>query len=175
MFAALIPLILGIAPQIAKWLFDDKGNIVDTGVAAAAAVVGRVTGSTDATDLARILAQEPSKRMELQVELAKLDAAKSKTEMDALVAIAVAQTNAVTSTNNIEAASGKWYAAGWRPFIGWVCGVAWAWQFVVGPSFSWVFERPMVLVDMNALSTLLIGMLGLSGMRSYDKKMGTSK
>lgn len=80
-----------------------------------------------------------------------------------------------TEVNVEEAKSEKWWKAGARPFIMWVCGVAIAYNYVIMPFivyFVKVFypEAPaMPALDTSELMTLLLGMLGLAGMRSYDK------
>jgi hypothetical protein len=83
--------------------------------------------------------------------------------------------------NKQEAASRNVFVAGWRPFIGWVCGVAMAWHFVIAPFvmfFATWFgaEIPELPVfDMDSLMTVLLGMLGLGGLRTYEKSKGLSK
>lgn len=83
--------------------------------------------------------------------------------------------------NKAEAASGSVFKGGWRPFIGWVCGVAFAYHFVLQPFI--VFGVSVVGVDipelpsfdMGSLMTVMMGMLGLGGLRSYEKKQGLTK
>jgi hypothetical protein len=81
--------------------------------------------------------------------------------------------------NKTEAANASIFVAGWRPWCGWVCGTGLAVQFLVGPLFTWaaaLFGRPVVfpVLDMSTLLTLLLGMLGLGGMRSWEKVNGTN-
>lgn len=85
-----------------------------------------------------------------------------------------------SATNAAEAQSGNWFVAGWRPWIGWVCGVALAVQFVFGPLAVWACElagrpirSPPALDDM--LWELMFGMLGLGGLRTFEKIRGVSK
>ena len=78
------------------------------------------------------------------------------------------------AVNQEEAKSQSVFVAGWRPFIGWVCGSALAYYYVAQPFLVWglsVFNinTTMPTLDVGELMTLLIGMLGLAGMRSYDK------
>ena len=83
--------------------------------------------------------------------------------------------------NKAEAASGAVFKGGWRPFIGWVCGIAFAYHFVLQPFI--VFGVSVVGVDipelpsfdMGSLMTVMMGMLGLGGLRSYEKKQGLTK
>ena len=77
--------------------------------------------------------------------------------------------------NKAEAASGSIFKGGWRPFIGWVCGVAFAYHFVLQPCIVFgaaaagidIPELPEF--DMGSLMTVMMGMLGLGGMRSIEK------
>lgn len=85
-----------------------------------------------------------------------------------------------SATNAAEAQSGGWFVAGWRPWIGWVCGVALAVQFVLGPLLVWgcglagrPIPPPPALDDM--LWELMFGMLGLGGLRTFEKIKGVSK
>jgi hypothetical protein len=83
--------------------------------------------------------------------------------------------------NKVEAASGSVFKGGWRPFIGWVCGAAFAYHFVVQPVILFAItavgvELPeLPSLDMASLMTVLLGLLGLGGMRSYEKKQGLTR
>lgn len=78
-------------------------------------------------------------------------------------------------TNIEEAKSNSIFVAGWRPYVGWVCGTGFAWQYVVGPFLQFVLNAFGVLsslpvLETGELMTMLLGMLGLAGMRSYDNR-----
>lgn len=78
-------------------------------------------------------------------------------------------------TNIEEAKSNSIFIAGWRPYVGWVCGTGFAWQYVVGPFLQFVLNAFGVLsslpvLETGELMTMLLGMLGLAGMRSYDNR-----
>jgi hypothetical protein len=83
--------------------------------------------------------------------------------------------------NKAEAASGSVFKGGWRPFIGWVCGVAFAYHFVLQPLIVFGVTAAGVEIpelpsfDMGSLMTVMMGMLGLGGLRSYEKKQGLTK
>ena len=82
--------------------------------------------------------------------------------------------------NKVEAANPNLFVAGWRPFVGWVCGAALAFQLVVAPVIMWGYQiggHPVALPAMQTelLTTLLIGMLGLGGMRTVEKLQGVAK
>jgi len=73
--------------------------------------------------------------------------------------------------NKIEAQHRTIFVAGWRPFIGWVCGVALAYNFVLRDLLIWFIgpEQVPPALQMEHLMTVLIGMLGLGGMRTFEK------
>jgi|TARA_R110000782_G_scaffold492_2_gene1604 hypothetical protein len=82
-----------------------------------------------------------------------------------------------TKINAVEAQHRTLFVAGWRPFIGWICGVALAYNFVIRDLFIWVTkttEAPPAL-QMDHLMTVLLGMLGLGGLRTYEKIKGKDK
>ena len=73
--------------------------------------------------------------------------------------------------NKIEAQHRTIFVAGWRPFIGWVCGFALAYNFVLRDLLVWYFGETTAppALQMEHLITVLIGMLGLGGMRTFEK------
>ena len=83
--------------------------------------------------------------------------------------------------NKAEASHRSALVAGWRPFIGWVCGVALAWHFVVSPVIIFLAAWFNVVLpalpefDMGSLMTVLMGMLGLGGLRTFEKSKGLTK
>ncbi len=83
--------------------------------------------------------------------------------------------------NKAEAASGSIFKGGWRPFIGWVCGTAFAYHFVLQPVILFAVTAYSLSIpelpefDMTSLMTVLGGMLGIGGLRTYEKKKGLTK
>lgn len=82
-----------------------------------------------------------------------------------------------TDTNKAEASNASVFVAGWRPFVGWVCGCAFAWAFVVGPLVSYLARLlgatvELPALDLSQLSPVLMGMLGLGAMRTVEKVNG---
>ncbi len=83
--------------------------------------------------------------------------------------------------NKAEAASGSIFKGGWRPAIGWVCASAFAYHFVLQPLIVFgvltagVELPPLPEFDMASLMTVMMGMLGLGGLRTYEKQKGISK
>ena len=77
--------------------------------------------------------------------------------------------------NKAEAASGSLFKGGWRPFIGWVCGIAFAYHFVIQPFIIFGVSAAGVEIpelpefDMGPLMTVMMGMLGLGGLRTFEK------
>lgn len=101
----------------------------------------------------------------------------SQAQKDAL-AFQIAQMQGQMATNTAEAGNQSLFVAGWRPFVGWVCGAGFA-ITVLGPLLSWVAELCGKVVifpplDTQALMTLLMGMLGLGGMRTVEKMKGVA-
>lgn len=83
--------------------------------------------------------------------------------------------------NKAEAAHKSIFVAGWRPFIGWVCGFALLWHFILNPFLYTVLslfgynEINLPEFDFAQLSTILMGMLGLGGLRTFEKTKGVSR
>ena len=83
--------------------------------------------------------------------------------------------------NKAEAASGSLFKGGWRPFVGWTCGIAFAYHFVLQPLLIFVFayiglETPdLPAFDVGTMLPVLGGMLGIGGLRSYEKTKGLTK
>jgi hypothetical protein len=91
------------------------------------------------------------------------------------------QNLAQIAVNKEEAASGSIFKGGWRPFIGWVCGIAFFYHFVLNPIILFVIaiigiEIPSLPeFQMNTLLTVLGGMLGIGSLRTYEKQKGLTK
>lgn len=73
--------------------------------------------------------------------------------------------------NKVEAQHRSIFVSGWRPFTGWVCAFALAYNFVLRDLAIWAFgvEQVPAALQMDHLMTILLGMLGLGGMRSFEK------
>ncbi len=107
-------------------------------------------------------------------------AAKAKLEMEArLLEAATAQASQQTEINKIEAGHQSIFVSGWRPYIGWVCGMAIAWAFLVAPMLSWLLPVMGVVAAVPPLQTeflleLVFAMLGLGGLRTFEKLKGVA-
>jgi len=82
--------------------------------------------------------------------------------------------------NEVEAASSSLMVSGWRPFIGWTCGLGMFGNFITIPFSNFVLallELDIVipLVPLETMMPVLMGMLGLGAMSTYEKKSGVSK
>ena len=82
--------------------------------------------------------------------------------------------------NKAEAAHKSVFVAGWRPFVGWVCGVALSYHFILAPLLQFSFalagmDQELPEFDFSQLSTVLMGMLGLGGLRTFEKMNGVSR
>ena len=103
---------------------------------------------------------------------------KTKIEQEEMAA-ALVEVQGQLDTNKVEAASENLFVAGWRPFVGWVCGSGFAIQFVVGPMCQWAsaiagHEVVFPPLDLGTMMPLLFGLLGLGGMRSFEKMYGVA-
>jgi len=87
----------------------------------------------------------------------------------------IAEVNkAQLEVNKVEAGHTSRFVSGWRPFTGWICATALAYHFILQPLLTFIFYvsgNPVELpvFDMGTLTTVLLGMLGLGGMRSLEK------
>ena len=82
--------------------------------------------------------------------------------------------------NKEEAKHKSIFVAGWRPFIGWICGASLALEFVVRPLAQWGLDiagKAVLLpsLDTDALYPILMGLLGLGTLRTYEKFKGVNK
>lgn len=82
--------------------------------------------------------------------------------------------------NRVEAGHRSLFVAGWRPFIGWVCGLGFLWAFLLHPLFEWIvalrgldISAPGIVTD--NMMELVLALLGLGTLRSVEKMTGRSK
>ena len=83
--------------------------------------------------------------------------------------------------NKAEAASGSIFKGGWRPAVGWTCAIAFLYHFILkdliifGCAIAGVVLPDLPEFDMGTLLTVLGGMLGIGGLRTYEKQKGLTK
>lgn len=72
--------------------------------------------------------------------------------------------------NEIEAQHRNLFVSGWRPSVGWVCSLAFAYHFVAFPIIKTIYpDTEFPILETEPLFTVLMGMLGLGGLRTYEK------
>lgn len=116
---------------------------------------------------------DPTAKAQAQAALLQLQQNGQLAQLTAQTDLAKGQ----LAVDQAEAANPNLFVAGWRPFIGWVCGCGLAYQYVVSPFLTWgsdLFGHKVVgpSLDLGTLVTLLFGMLGLGAMRTYEKVSG---
>ena len=127
-------------------------------------LIGPVTGLLDK------FVEDKDQKAKLAHELATM--ADSHAQQLALAQVQV---------NLAEAQSGSVFKGGWRPFVGWVCGIALLYHFILTPCILFgvallgIDIPPLPAFDMSSLLTVLMGMLGLGGLRTFEKTKGVSK
>jgi hypothetical protein len=82
--------------------------------------------------------------------------------------------------NKAEAANPSVFVSGWRPFIGWVCGSACAWNWIglpVAKAIAVYYQHPFPIspADLTEMMPVLIGLLGLGGLRTVEKIQGVAR
>jgi hypothetical protein len=124
--------------------------------------VGKVAGDLITTD---------KERLQLAIENRKLDQAMDLAQIE---------------VNKAEAQHKSVFVSGWRPAIGWIGAAALAYQFLIYPMLGWVWSllqakgwvpatlTPPPLVDADQLWVILSGILGIAGMRSFEKSKGVA-
>ncbi len=125
--------------------------------------VGKVAGDLITTDKERMEMALREKEIDQRTDLAQI------------------------GVNNTEAAHTSVFVAGWRPAIGWVGAAAMAYQFLLYPLLTWGWAlaqanghlpagmQPPPMLDADALWEILSGILGIAGMRSFEKTKGVAR
>lgn len=133
------------------------------GIGAIIDSVGKVASDLITTD---------KERIELELEGRRIDQATDLAQME---------------VNKTEAQNQNLFVAGWRPAIGWVGAAAMAYQFLAYPLLVWSWTwmqaeqivpqevKPPPMLDTDALWVILSGMLGIAGMRSFEKTRGVAR
>ena len=96
--------------------------------------------------------------LQLQTQLGELDLMKGQLKVD-----------------ENEAASSNLFVSGWRPCVGWVCALAFSWTYFLQPIVTYIIitsghpSPQLPALDMGQMMSLLTGMLGMAGLRTYEK------
>lgn len=116
---------------------------------------------------------DPQQKAAAELELLKLHQSGALAEMASDMQLRMGQ----IEVNKSEALHGSIFVAGWRPAVGWVCVAGLGWMFVGYPFCAWAFQTwlpgvaPPVIVGEH-LMELVLGMLGLAGLRTFEKVRG---
>jgi hypothetical protein len=126
-------------------------------------------------DIVNKLIPDPVAKAQAQLQLLQLQQNSTFKEIDAQLQQSAQQTD----TDKVEAANTSLFVAGWRPFIGWICGTGLGWNYIGISILSFLttaFGHPIVVAkaDLSEMMPLLIGMLGLGGMRTFEKINGVN-
>jgi len=92
----------------------------------------------------------------------------------------LAQITGQLEINKNEAANPSVFVSGWRPFIGWVCGSACAWNWIglpIAKALAVFYDHPFPIApaDLSEMMPVLIGLLGLGGLRTVEKIQGVAR
>lgn len=125
--------------------------------------VGKVAGDLITTDKEKLELELKAKELDQAIDLAQI------------------------GVNAVEAQHNSIFVAGWRPAIGWIGAAAMAYQFLLYPIFLWAWTwmqgmgwipnelKPPPVLDADQLWVILSGILGIAGMRSFEKTKGVAR
>lgn len=136
--------------------------------------VGEVADELFTSDEERLRAEIDKKQIEADVEKARL--------------LTAARTNeAIQRVNEMEAQHASVFVAGWRPAVGWIAAAGLGFNFILQPLLVWGWSllqargfvpagsAPPDALDISDLIMLLMGMLGMGGLRTYEKTRGVAR
>ena len=107
---------------------------------------------------------DAAEKDKFKIEMAQLEMQSQQSQID---------------VNKVEAANTNVFVSGWRPFIGWCCGAAFAYHLIIQPFLAFIMAAsghvfPLPEFDTATLNTTLMGLLGLGAMRTFEKVKGVS-
>lgn len=119
------------------------------------------------------LIPDPKAALDAKMEVMRMAQNGELAQLNADVQLAQGQ----MEINKVEAANASLFVSGWRPAVGWCCVAAFACKFIGGPLIfvlSQWFGHPITLpsFDFTEMSTILLGMLGLGGLRTIERVKG---
>jgi len=118
---------------------------------------------------------DPEKKAAAQLELLKMQQSGDLAELAATTDLAKLQ----VQVNLEEAKSTNWFVAGWRPFIGWTCGLGLLYVSIIEPLARFIaqvwfqYTGAFPFIDTNLTMQVLLGMLGLAAARTVEKVNGS--
>lgn len=118
---------------------------------------------------------DPKAAGEAKLKLLEMEQSGELAKLAAETDLAKGQLN----VNAVEAGSTSLFVAGWRPFVGWICGLTIAFKYIGGPLLVMIstylgHSIPLPEIDSSELWPVLMGMLGLGGMRTVEKVKGVA-
>jgi uncharacterized membrane protein len=138
---------------------------------------GGISGVLDgAKGIIQAFKADPTIMAQNAQKLAELELAIKQAELDYELKLSMAQ----TEINKIEAASSDRFTSRWRPAVGWICALGLLYATFLAPVLDWLghnmvgWKEPPLL-NVEVLTTTLFAMLGIAGMRSFEKYKGVSK
>lgn len=156
--------VVKLAPAIFSFLGGPTGGLAGAAIEWLAGQVGASDKTQDSIKAALINA-DPIRMKELDLDFQKFCLQNG-------IQLQLAQ----IGVNTEEAKSTNWFVAGGRPYIVWVCGTGLAYQVILAPILNGILGiSRFPSIDLGTLSQLLIGILGLGALRTYEKYTGTSE
>lgn len=118
---------------------------------------------------------DPAQKAQNALEIQRMQQAGEFKEIDSALEMSRMQTD----VNKVEAANPNLFVSGWRPFSGWSCGLALLYSAMIYPFLQFLarvngYEGEFPVIDNVLMVQVLLGMLGLSKMRSDDKAKGVA-
>lgn len=128
-----------------------------------------------AADLIKKLFPDPQAQAEAQFKLLQLASNGELAQLQSVTDLAKGQ----LQVNQTEAASTSLFVSGWRPFVGWTCGAAFAFKYIGAPVAVMVCDMAGIALKLPAIETgellpILLGMLGLGALRTVEKVKGVA-
>lgn len=123
------------------------------------------------------LIPDPEAKAKAQLDLAKLAQEGQLAELTAITEVDKAQID----VNKEEAKSDSLFKSGWRPFVGWSCGFSLVYVGIIEPIARFIamvifaYVGPFPVINTELTIQILLGLLGIAGMRSFDKYKSQQK
>lgn len=126
-------------------------------------------------DLIKRVWPDPQAQAQMRLQLLEMQQQGALAQLNADLQTQLAQ----AATNTEEAKSESLFKSGWRPFVGWVCGCGFGYMALARPLISWACLAfwqvpPPPAIDISALSTMLMCLLGIGTMRTVEKSKGVN-